>query len=78
MNPMSCIRSASSTTSTSIPSRQTAFDSMWSIRRPGVATSTFGHDASALQSFLIGIPPTTVATRMPLERPSSLNIAVIC
>ena len=55
--PMSSIRSASSITSTSRPSNPTLPERMWSIRRPGVATTNVTPDSSARDCGFIGTPP---------------------
>ena len=62
MKPMSSMRSASSSTSTSILSRRSARWPTRSSRRPGVATSTSRPRATARICRLIGTPPIASST----------------
>ena len=65
MKPMSSMRSASSSTSTSTWLSRTPFARMRSSRRPGVATSTSRPFIRSRTWRPIGTPPMTSATRMP-------------
>ena len=63
MKPMSSMRSASSSTSSSRREKSTLPWSMKSIRRPGVATRISSGDSSSLRCFGYGMPPSTVPVR---------------
>ena len=59
--PMSIIRSASSSTSTSSRVKSGVADRMWSMSRPGVATTIETPAFSARSCGSIGTPPYTAA-----------------
>ena len=63
MKPRSSMWSASSSTRISTPLRVTAPSCMWSISRPGVATSTSTPFATALAWRGLGTPPNMRAVR---------------
>src|SRR2546426_619873 len=68
-NPMSSIRSASSSTSTSSREKSTCPRSMWSRRRPGVATTMSAPCFSARVCGSIPTPPYTAAAVTRTCRP---------
>ena len=69
MKPMSSIWSASSRTKVSTPWRVTVFSPRWSIRRPGVATSTSTPGAMARIWPPYFTPPKITVTETPRWRP---------
>ena len=65
IKPMSSIRSASSSTTVSTFCRRTVRRFMWSMSRPGVATTIWGRFFRTLICRSMGWPPYKQATRMP-------------
>ena len=61
--PMSSMRSASSSTTISMPDRSMVRRSRWSIRRPGVATTISTPRRRVRTCPMIGSPPTMVIER---------------
>jgi hypothetical protein len=78
MNPMSSMRSASSSTSTSMACKSTTAWSIRSSRRPGVATST-STPARSLRIWGPWLtPPKTTACRSARLRPYAPKLSKIC
>src|ERR1035437_509658 len=77
-NPMSSMRSASSSTRTSISSSTTFCFSRWSSRRPGVATTTSTPSRSAFTCGSYPTPPYTGITPSPKCLPYLRKLSSTC
>mmetsp|Transcript_63351 Transcript_63351/g.196584 ORF Transcript_63351/g.196584 Transcript_63351/m.196584 type:complete len:276 (+) Transcript_63351:665-1492(+) len=76
--PMSSMRSASSSTRSCTAFRLTAFISMRSCKRPGVATSTCGFSRIAWACGPLGTPPKTASERTLANLANLEHSASIC
>ena len=77
LNPMSSMRSASSSTRIRIPPSSTRRRSRRSIRRPGVATSRCARRARLAWAER-GTPPWTAATARPFGPPTASSSSLTC